>query len=132
MNEQPKGTLTGPQLEIMEIVWSRGTEGLTAADIWQEMQARRPLARTTVLTLAQRLEKRGWLVREGEGRGALYRSACEEKEATARLAANFVDVFFGGSPSRLVMSLLGQHQVSPGEVQKLRALLEAAEKEENA
>ena len=71
---QPEGSLTGTQLEIMEAVWNGPPEGLGASEIWQAL--RRPVARTTALTLIGRLEKRGWLVQEGASREHRYRAAC--------------------------------------------------------
>jgi len=131
MTERPKGSLTGAQLEIMRIIWSRSTAEATAVDVWQALQEVRPVARTTVLTLLQRLEKRGWLTREGEARGAVYRAAARPEETATRLATDFLDAYFGGSASRLVMSLLGGSGVSAEEAQQMRALLEAYEKEKS-
>lgn len=127
--EEPKGGLTGTQLEIMRIFWSRSAPEATAAEVWQALQEARPVARTTVLTLLQRLEKRGWLTREGEGRGAVYRPATRPEETATRLATDFLDAYFGGSASRLVMSLLGGRSVSAEEAQQMREMLEAYEKE---
>jgi BlaI family transcriptional regulator, penicillinase repressor len=129
MQERPRGGLTGSQLEIMEIFWQRSPAEATAAEVWQALQESRPVARTTVLTLLQRLERRGWLTREGAGRGAIYRPAARPEETTTRLATDFLDAYFGGSASRLVMSLLGGRQVTAEEARQMREMLEAYEKE---
>lgn len=129
MKEKPKGGLTGTQLEIMEIFWRRSPAEATAAEVWQELQSSRTVARTTVLTLLQRLERRGWLTREGEGRGAIYRPATRPEETSTRLATDFLASYFGGSASRLVMSLLGGRTVTPEEARKMREMLEAYEQE---
>lgn len=121
---QPEGSLTGTQLEIMEAVWDGPTEGLSASEIWQSLARKREVARTTVLTLVGRLEKRGWLVQEASGKGHRYRAASGREEVSRRMAAEFADAFFGGSASRLVMSLLGARKVSPEELKRLRRLLE--------
>lgn len=128
--ERPKGGLTGTQLEIMRILWSRSPAEATAAEVWQTLQEARPVTRTTVLTLLQRLEKRAWVTREGEGRGAIYRTAARPEETATRLATDFLDAYFGGSASRLVMSLLGGRSVSAAEAQQMREMLETYEKGE--
>ena len=120
---EPKGTLTGSQLEIMEALWSAGPEGLGASEIWQALSSRREVGRTTVLTLVSRLEKRGWLI-PGKGRGARYRPVLGRQEASQRLAAEFTEAFFDGSASQLVMSLLGSKRIKPEELRRLRQLLE--------
>jgi predicted transcriptional regulator len=126
---QPEGSLTGIQLQIMEVIWKSGDEGIQPSEIWQELSAKRAVARTTVLTMVTRLEKRGWLLRFGEERATRYRAACSKENAANRLAAGFVDEFFGGSASQLVMSLLGSKQLNPEEINRLRTILsEASEK----
>lgn len=119
----PQGNLTPTQYEIMQIVWDRGAEGATVSEIWQDTSVERPVARTTVLNLVDRLEKRGWLIRQ-TGTGANRYVAAKGREETARvLARDFVDDFFGGSASQLVMSLLGERRLDADEVERLRRLL---------
>ena len=119
----PQGNLTPTQYEIMQIVWDCGAVGATVSGIWQDVSAERPVARTTVLNLVDRLEKRGWLIRQ-TGNGANRYVAAKGREETARvLARDFVDAFFGGSASQLVMSLLGERRLDADEVERLRHLL---------
>jgi predicted transcriptional regulator len=120
---QPKGTLTSDQLEIMKVVWN-SDQPVTAAEIWQALTTEKQTARTTVVTLVKRLAERGWLRQEGSGRGATYRAACSQTDATARLGRDFLDRFFGGSPSRFVMNLLGGGQISEAEAKRLRKMLD--------
>jgi predicted transcriptional regulator len=121
---QPEGPLTGAQLEILDVVWGRGDAGATVAEIWQQLSAKRPVARTTVLTMVTRLEQRGWLIR-GEGeRGYRYTAACDRGRATGQVAAQFLDEVFGGSATELVRSLLGSRRITPEEVGRLREVLD--------
>lgn len=123
----PDGTLTGTQLELMEAVWAAGAAGITVADLWQALSTRRPVARTTVLTTVQRLEKRGWLRRSGIGRTAQYLATLDRSAAAGRLAAGFVDEFFAGSATALVSSLLGSRRLRKSELARLRKLLDEEE-----
>ena len=121
----PEGALTPAQFEIMEVVWHHGRRGATVAEIWKEISHTRDVARTTVLNLVDRLERRGWLKRR-EGRGVNRFVATLRREKTASLLADdFVDDFFGGSASELVMSLLGSKRLKPDEVQRLQQLLDS-------
>lgn len=118
----PQGLLTREQLEIMEVIWE-AERPLTAADVWQVLSGRRKIARTTVVTLVKRLAKRGWIHQEGEARGATYTAACDRPEATNRLTSDFLERFFGGSPSKFVMNLVGSDSLSDAEVLKLKQIL---------
>lgn len=121
---RPEGTLTSTQYEIIQVVWEHGAAGAAVAEIWQAIAAKRPVARTTVLNLVDRLEKRGWLIRLDGGKPYRYRAALDRRTTDALLAGEFVDDFFGGSASKLVMSLLGTQRLAPEEIERLRELLE--------
>jgi predicted transcriptional regulator len=76
------------------------------------------------LNLVDRLEKRGWLVRRSGDGANRYRAARSRQQTATAVAREFVDNFFGGSASGLVMSLLGESRLDPDEVEQLRKLLE--------
>lgn len=121
---------TGTQLEILEAVWNKGRTGATIAEIRDELGEQRAVARTTVLTLVQRLEKQGWLVVDTTEKAHRYRAARPKETTQRRLVRDLVDRLFGGSASALVASLLGSHRIDRAEIARLRALLDARAKEE--
>lgn len=119
----PEGNLTPTQHEIMEVVWGRGRTGATVAEVWQTISQSRGVARTTILNLVDRLEKRGWLKRRQRSGSYHYVAAVSREKTAALLAGDFVDDFFGGSASELVMSLLGSKRLKADEVERLRRML---------
>lgn len=121
----PVGTLTAAQHEILEVVWGAGQLGATVAEIWEEIGDRRRVTRTTVLNQVDRLEKRGWLKRYEHADGFRYVARQPRQQVASGLALEFVNSFFGGSASELVMSLLGSRKLSTAEISKLKALLES-------
>jgi|SRR4051812_16318693 predicted transcriptional regulator len=123
MARVPENNLTPVQFEIMQAAWD-SPEGATVAEIWETISQTREVARTTVLNLVDRLEKRGWLARQKVGGLYRYQPTVEREAAAAHVAAEFVDAFFSGSASNLVMSLLGSQSISQDEVEALRAMLE--------
>lgn len=123
-----RGDLTPAQHEIMTLVWDADAAGLTVAEIWQAISARRDVGRTTTLNLVDRLEKRGWLRRSPAVGGYRYTAAIDRATSETRLASSFIANFFGGSPTQLVQSLLGSESISPREIGRLRRLLDDARK----
>lgn len=119
----PEGTLTAAQHEILEVIWNGPTTGATVAEIWQAIGRQREVTRTTVLNQVDRLEKRGWLRRQKHEGGFRYVATKSREQVASDLAAEFVDSFFGGSASDLVLSLLGSKRLAPDEVARLKALL---------
>ena len=120
----PDGRLTPAQHEIMELVWDVGDTGLTVTEIWEAIAARREVIRSTVLNLVDRLEKRRWLRRRKRKGGYRYFAGVERDKTARGLAEEFVDDFFGGSASELVMSLMGSQRLKPEDVKQLRQLLD--------
>ena len=120
----PEGKLTPAQHEIMELVWDAGEAGLTVTEIWELIAARREVIRSTVLNLVDRLEKRRWLKRRKRKGGYRYSAAMARDETARSLAAEFVDDFFAGSASELVMSLMGSKRLKKDDIQQLRDLLD--------
>ncbi len=125
---KPEGTLTSVQHDILAAVWESGEQGATVAEIWQAISAQREVGRTTVLNLVDRLEKRGWLLRGDLEKPCRYLAALSREETAVFLAGGFVDDFFDGSASNLVMSLLGSKRLKPGELEKLRRMLDSTSK----
>ena len=120
----PEGSLTPAQYEILNIVWASGKKGATVAEIWQQITGHRPVARTTVLNLVDRLEKRDWLRRIDEAEGPNRFAAVVDRQRTkSELASEFVHDFFDGSAGNLLMSLLGSNRLTTEEVDDLRQML---------
>ncbi len=60
----------------MEVLWARedaGVEPATARDVSRALAGDRDLAHTTVMTVLDRLAKKGFLARERDGRAWRYR-----------------------------------------------------------
>jgi BlaI family transcriptional regulator, penicillinase repressor len=122
-----KAPLSGVQLEIMDIVWRRGSA--TVADVRAAVGVKRPVARNTIQTLMTRLEEKGWLRHRAEGKTFHYVAAVPRRSAVARLTRQLLDTVFGGSAAGLVATLL-DGGLSAEEAKRIRAMLDAAQREE--
>ncbi len=119
--------LTAPQLEIMRVLWDR-TEA-TVVEIHQALRAERPLAPTTIATLLSRLEKRGLVAYRTEGRQYVYRAVLQEQDARKHALVEVTHGLFAGDVATMVSQLLSSHELRPGDLVKVRALIEAKEQE---
>ena len=122
---QPRGKLTAAQYEIMNLVWAAGEKGETVTGLWDAIGQRRKLTRTTIQNLVDRLEKRGWLSRTKTEGGFRYIATTDRLETTRTLAEGFLDEFFAGSASDLVMSLFGSKRLTRRDLVRMRELLDA-------
>ncbi len=119
----PEGTLTPTQHEIMDIVWDSGDDGVATSEIWQRIQEKRDVGRTTIVNQVDRLEKRGWLKRRKTDGNLRFTAAMKREEVETQLASEFVEHFFSGSVSRLVSSLFGSDKLSDADVEEIRKLV---------
>jgi BlaI family transcriptional regulator, penicillinase repressor len=77
---------------VMEIFWRR--ESATVREVADELNKKRSLAYTTVLTLVSRLWSRGLLKREPEGRGFRYWATKSRDDFLAELSDELIDRLF--------------------------------------
>ncbi|MEW1550048.1 BlaI/MecI/CopY family transcriptional regulator [Streptomyces tsukubensis] len=84
------GALGELEAEIMGLVWRNG-EPLSVRSLTDALNARRPLAYTTVMTVTERLRAKGWLTREKDGRSYRYSAVRSAEDYTAELMEQALD-----------------------------------------
>ena len=117
-------TLTEAELRLMRVLWDRGESAV--ADVVAAIADSTPLAYTSVLTTVRVLEKKGYLTHRQEGRAFLYSPAIAEHEASRSEVRHVLQRFFGNSRESLLLSLLGDDEITPAELQSLRAAIAKA------
>ncbi|HZD45852.1 MAG TPA: BlaI/MecI/CopY family transcriptional regulator [Acidobacteriaceae bacterium] len=125
MPPKRSNTLTEAELRIMRILWERG-ESLVS-ELVAAMPESTPLAYTSVLTTVRILEQKGYVRHRQEGRAFVYRPCVAEHEASRSEVRHVLHRFFGNSPERLLLTLLGDEEVSPSELQRLKTAIAQAE-----
>jgi predicted transcriptional regulator len=114
-------TLTQAELRLMKILWERGESGVS--DMVTAISAETELAYTSVLTTIRILEKKGYVCHRQEGRAFLYSSCVGESEAGRSEVRHVLHRFFGNSRERLLLSLLGDDEITPEELNRLRVAI---------
>ncbi|HEY6490270.1 MAG: BlaI/MecI/CopY family transcriptional regulator [Terracidiphilus sp.] len=125
MPPKKSNTLTEAELRLMKILWRRGESAVT--DLVAELPDGEPLAYNSVLTTIRILEQKGYVDHRQEGRAFVYRPSIAEREAGRSEVRHVLNRFFGNSRERLLLSLLGDGEISPEELQRLKeAIADAA------
>ncbi len=88
------------ELEVMKVLWRR--DSATVADVRGELNPTRPLAYTTVMTVLDRLARKGAADRAKKGRGYLYTPAISEQAVCELAVDRLLDDFFARSPQKLL------------------------------
>jgi BlaI family penicillinase repressor len=122
---QPDTDLSDLQLAIMRVLWNR--REASAAEVQAALDDRN-LAITTVSTMLTRLEKRAIVKHRAEGRLFIYRAAVSEPVVRRSMLGSLVTSLFSGDPTAVVSQLLAEHDVSPGDLDKMRKLIDESRK----
>jgi predicted transcriptional regulator len=88
--------------EVMQLIWAGGP--LTAEAV-REMLSRR-LKESTVRTVLRRLEEKGYVVHEVEGRTYVYAAAQPRAMAAAKAVQRIVDWFCNGSVEEVLVGMV--------------------------
>ena len=117
--------LTELQLALLRVLWTRGEA--TVAEVVEALRPERELAPTTVATLLSRLEKRRVVSHTSRARQYVYRARVSEKAVQASMVNGLTDALFGGDVTALMSHLLDARSVSPGDLNRVRDLIDGAE-----
>ena len=119
--------LPDAELEIMNALWNAAAP-LTAAELETALPGP-PRARTTLLTLLARLEEKGCVNREKQGRGYLYTAILTHSEYLPAESKSAWHRLFGGSPRSFVAALAETDALTDADIDELAAYLEELKKE---
>jgi len=117
-------TLTEAELRLMKILWRRGESAV--GDLVAALPTESALAYNSVLTTIRILEQKGYVVHRQECRAFLYSPCVAEQEASQTEVRHMLQRFFGNSRERLLLSLLGDDEITPEELQRLKDAIASA------
>ena len=118
-------TLTEAELRLMKMLWQRGESAV--GDLVAAMPEGSALAYNSVLTTIRILEQKGYVHHRQEGRAFLYSPSIAEHEASKTEVRHIMQRFFGNSRERLLLSLLGDDEITAAELRRLKDAIAAAE-----
>jgi predicted transcriptional regulator len=120
--------LTELQLAILRVLWDRGRA--TVAEITDALSEERGLAQTTIATLLSRLERRGIVAHEARNRQFVYSARVSESDVRHSMVRELTERLFEGDATALVSHLIAEREIGPGDLARVKALIEAHEKKE--
>ncbi|WP_263410872.1 BlaI/MecI/CopY family transcriptional regulator [Terriglobus tenax] len=122
--ENPKPT--EGELELLTILWDRGQA--TVREIFEAVNAQRPVVYTGVLKLLQIMTEKGLVKRDESERAHVYRAAIQRQDAQRRFMQELSNRFFAGSAAQLALHALEMEQASEEELDEIRKLLKRRKK----
>ncbi len=113
-----KITVSDAEWAVLEVLWS-AQRPLNASEIRSSLEESRRWERTTILTLIQRLLKKG-VLRQEKREVYYYEPSVKREEYIHDETRDFVDKFFKGSSRNLAAALVNSEALSKKELAELR------------
>ncbi len=125
MARKKSPTLTDAELRLMDVLWSRGES--TVSEVVDAVSRREPLAYSTVLTTLRILENKGYLTHKKSGRAFVYTPVVDRSQARRKALKHILLRFFNNSPELLVLNILKEESIDPGELDRIKKKIQETE-----
>ncbi len=112
----------------MDYIWSQGPS--TAEACRESLAVSRPMKDSTIRTVLRRLEEKGYLTHEVEGRTFIYRAADAPENVAVRAVKNIIDRFCGGSAEQLLLGMVDNEVLDRKQLERLARKIADAEARE--
>ena len=113
--------LTRPEMEILRYVIENAPT--PARDIAEHMASQRGHARTTTLTVLERLRNKGYVDRSDDDGVFRYSPAAPRDEMQRSLVSDFVEIALGGSITPFAAYLSKRADMSEEELEDLKKMI---------
>jgi BlaI family transcriptional regulator, penicillinase repressor len=101
----------------MTAVWNAGPSSVEA--VYQAVSGKRNLKEVSVRTILRRLEQKGYLRHDVEGRAFIYRATEPARSLAGRAVRQIVDRLCHGSVEELVSGMVDANVLSTKELDRL-------------
>lgn len=106
------------ELELMMIIWDAGRP-LTRVEIEENLSDDREVLPNTILSLLTRLEKRGFVKKERDGKLNYYSALMEKEPYLKEAGQGFLNRMFQGSLKNFAVALYDGEELSKEEATEL-------------
>jgi predicted transcriptional regulator len=131
MMAKSRPPLSEAELRVMKVLWEHGPGTVRQLSSVLNRRGRR-WAYTTVLTLLQRLQAKGFAKSDASNAAHVFHAATSRDDLIRLQLKNVADQLCGGAPAPLLLALVESHRFSPEDLARFRGLIDALEAKEKA
>src|SRR5690242_2300702 len=102
---------------VMDYVWSHGP--VTSERCREALASSRPMKDSTIRTILRRLEEKGYVTHEVDGRTFIYRASDARQNVAVRAVKGIIDRFCGGSAEELVLGMVDNDVLDRKQLERL-------------
>ena len=119
--------ISDAEFEVMDVIWKYAP--ISTNEITDRLAKTKDWSPKTIYTMLSRLEKKGVIVHEKEGRVFVY-SALIQKDAYLKAERSaFINRFFDGALNQMVVSYLNENDLTKNDIDTLQAILDKKRKQ---
>ena len=121
--------LSDGEWKLMKTLWARQPQ--TIAELVAALAAETGWTKATIFMMLKRLIAKGAVTLDESGKYQQYSAAVAYAEVEPEETASFLTKVYGGSVGLMVSNLVGRGALSEQEIRELKAILDAAEQQED-
>ena len=122
---KPSSTLTPQELAIMKVVWR--LDRATVRGVYESLRKTRAIAYTTVMTMMNVLEDKGYLQKESDGRAHVYTPTKPRQQVVGAMVRDFIDRVFDGASSSLLLHLAKDSKLTDRQRKAVQKIIQELE-----
>lgn len=123
---EKKVHLSNSEWEIMNVLWE--DSGRTISQIVARLNEKKFWDKHTVITMLNRMEKKGAVSYKRNGRAKEYYSVISQNDTVMQETEQFLDRVFAGSLSLMVNSFLSNGKIGKEELDELYQMIKEADR----
>jgi len=110
----------------MKVVWQ--LETATVRQVYEKLLEQRRIAYTTVMTMMNILEQKGYLKKKQDDRAFVYRPSQPKQQVIRSMVREFVNRVFNGSAEPLLVHLVEDQHLSAQDLEDLHKTIQRGAK----
>ena len=120
-----RAPVSDTELEVLKVLWDRPAG--TVREILEELQPHKRWAYTTLQTLLNRLQTKGYVRSDKSGAAHVYRAVVSRDQLLQQRLNDLSHKLCEGTASPLLLALVEGVRFTPQEIDRLRKLLDQLE-----
>jgi len=102
---------------VMDYLWTHGPSSSEACR--EALASSRPMKDSTIRTVLRRLEEKGYLTHQIQGRAFIYKASDARQNVAVRAVKSIIDRFCGGSAEELVLGMVDNAVLDRKQLERL-------------
>jgi BlaI family transcriptional regulator, penicillinase repressor len=126
MAEEPRPPMSDAEREVLKVLWDHGPQ--LVRDVSERLERQgMEWSRSTVITLLQRLEKKGYVESDKSEFAFVFRAAVSREDEMRARMNELAGELCGGEAMPLVLAFAERHRFTAEELARFRTMIEALE-----